>query len=340
MLLLYAAALGACCCTAGLLRWTKLLQLTRQTLQQDLASLERIFGELNQSADAARYYHHTTDRDYRLLELFNGPGMHTCLQAPQPIGRQGGGTRQPVLVHAEVRSCNAARVLEVGCGRGHCTLFLAGLCRDVQFEGIDLVKRQIDVATAAASAGAGAGGNATFRVCDVLSMETPCLEQQYDVVFGCESLCHMDTREKAARFAEVAARLLRCGGRLVIVDGFRGKNFDTCTPEQQAAMRLAEGGFKIRQMPSKALWAELCAAQGLRLVRDVDLTQEALPFWTLGWKVAHTILSLFPWAVRLLANAGSVEWQQTASNFISVTMTAHAMRWGAAEYGLLVFEKV
>ena len=61
---------------------------------------------------------------------------------------------------------------------------------------------------------------------------------------------------------------------------------------------LAESGFRIRRMTSKATWQSLAAAAGLTLVCDADLTAEALAFWTQGWKVAHVLLALLPWVLR------------------------------------------
>jgi len=93
-------------------------------------------------------------------------------------------------------------------------------------------------------------------------------------------------------------------------------------------MRLAECGFRIRRMPSKAEWVQEAKDVGLHLIRNVDLTSEALPFWTIGWRLARSILRLVPF-VRVFG---------VTDNLLSVTMTAHAMR-GAAEYGVLVFQR-
>ena len=69
-------------------------------------------------------------------------------------------------------------------------------------------------------------------------------------------------------------------------------------------------------------------AVGLHLIKNVDLTSEALPFWTTGWRLARIALRLIPF-VRYLRLSG---------NLLSVATTAHAMR-GAAEYGELVFQR-
>jgi hypothetical protein len=82
-------------------------------------------------------------------------------------------------------------------------------------------------------------------------------------------------------------------------------------------MRLAERGFQIRRMPSKAEWVQEAKEAGLHLVRSRDLTSEALPFWTTGWRAARSVLRLVP-GVRALGVG--------ADSLLAVTMTAHALR--------------
>jgi 2-polyprenyl-3-methyl-5-hydroxy-6-metoxy-1,4-benzoquinol methylase len=327
----------------GLIRYAVKSELCEITLAQDLRSVKRALGNAYDEfvakrfsrGDVRNYYTYTTDRDYWLLEKFVGPGLHSCMTAPHPIKKQGGGTRQPAFIFSEVRAVNAKRVLEVGCGRGHCSLFLAGVAQDVEFEGFDLVPRHVSVAQSdAATAGF---KNVSFAVVDVTKMIATA-SKTYDLIFGCESLCHMDDELAVEEFLQSATPLLRAGGRFVIIDGFRTSVFDELTSNQRDAMLLAESGFRIRAMPSKELWKRRCQAHGFGLVRDIDMTQEVLPFWTLGWRVARVIL-LFPFLVRLLLRS-SPQRKETVANFLSVTMTAHAMRAGSAEYGMLVFEKL
>jgi len=261
------------------------------------------------------YYDATTERDYALLELFMGSGMHTRLQ----------GVQQAAFIMHEIAEIQAERVLEVGCGKGHCSLWLARAMQDVHFSGMDLLPRHVETAIAASCD----LENTSFFQGDALHLS----DERFDIIFGVESLCHIDTPEKLWYFIQQATAKLNAGGRLVIIDGFRSPTFDIASPEQQLAMLLAESGFKIRSMPSKMDWIELCTEAGLTLVMDLDLTAQAMPFWSLGWRISRLIVGI-PYFVRWLITYRP----QTASNLLSVSMTAHAMRdSGAAEYGMLVF---
>jgi len=296
--------------------------------------VEALLGGALTAEDADRYYEETTDRDYRALGVFEGPSLHTRLCAPYPTLSHGGFTRQVVLVLAEAPT--AGRVLEVGCGRGHCTLCLAGMRAGSTFHGLDRVQRHVQASREACVRGGGYGANVEFFFGDgseflrLTSGDAP-----YDLIFGVEALCHLDTAERLKAFAVAcAARLARCGGRLVIVDGFRASS--SCDGgDAQTALCLAERAFCIRRMPSKAEWIEAAERVGLTLARDVDLTAEALPFWTRGWRVARALLRLLPW--ECLSLLRYVLPKHSAANLLAVLMVGHALRCGAVEYGMLVF---
>jgi 2-polyprenyl-3-methyl-5-hydroxy-6-metoxy-1,4-benzoquinol methylase len=330
-------------CFSGLMYYAANSELSAAELDRDISSIRVALGTAYSEFiaknfcidDVRHYYQSTTDRDYWLLERFIGPGLHSRMTAPHPVGIQGGNTRQPALVLGEVRTANARRVLEVGCGRGHCSLFLAGAAPDVVFKGVDAVQRHVDVARCDAQLGSYT--NVSFSPADMAELNFRDETKYYDVIFGCEALCHLDTEASVASFVQSAGKLLKSKGRLVIIDGFRSSTFGQCSKDYQTAMKLAESGFRIRAMPSKATWKLHCETEGFNLVKDINLTHEVLPFWTLGWRVARDVL-LFPYLIQFLLRSSPAR-KETISNLLSVSMTAHAMKGGTAEYGLLVFEK-
>ena len=296
--------------------------------RDDIHKLDSVFGpQVGTTPNVKRYYTETTDRDYRWLAWFVGGGMHTQLTAPAPIGTAGGGTRQPALVLAEVRAVDARTVLEIGCGRGYCSLFLAALCPDVMFVGIDMLPRHVKAARAEAHRMGLT--NVTFRIGHANDVTG-----QYDVVFGCEALCYLDTTERRRFFLKRLCHCLRRGGRLVIVDGFRSPTFDVCPERQRRAMQWAEWAFCIRAMPTREQWTS--AHANFEVVRELNLTSEALPFWSLGRRLARWIP---PQWVRWYARSAPRR-AETARNWAAALTVAEAMKNGAAaEYYLLVLQK-
>jgi SAM-dependent methyltransferase len=250
--------------------------------------------------DVREYYEQTTDRDYQWLETAMGPGMHTKL----------GHMTQEMLILNEIREHgDVSDVLEVGCGRGSCSLFLAeALGGKVSFTGVDLVGRHVEVAKAECCL-RDLDGIVEFVQGDVCgdwakweSATAAKKGQKYQVIFGVESLCHMDSKEKVCSFIRQASRRLSTGGRLVIVDGFRCRMWEKAGAEHKMAMRLAESGFKICRMPSKADWIRAGGDEDMTFVSSVDLTGDALPYWTFGWRLARFVLYCGEWVRWVLGN--------------------------------------
>jgi len=212
------------------------------------------------------------------------------------------------------------------------------MCPDIIFHAIDILPKHIDIAqnhqkTCALS-------NTTFSLCNATTLDIPETTHDFDLIFSVEALCHFDTPTQRHDFLTQASTRLNHNGRIVIIDGFRSPQYDCVSKQQQITMQIAENGFRIREMSSKQTWIDLTTDLNFMLVQDRDLTAEVLPFWRQGWKLAHLVLkfsSLLRW----------IDWpgkhpklRETAANFFSIATVAHAMNHrGAAEYGLLIFQK-
>ncbi len=112
---------------------------------------------------------------------------------------------------AKIKSSD--RVLDAGCGIGGSSIYVAQLA-GCNVTGISLSDRQIAKATELAVRNK-VETKVEFKMMDYCSTSFP--EENFDVVWGCESICYADSKEK---FINEAYRLLKPGGRLVIADGF------------------------------------------------------------------------------------------------------------------------
>ncbi|PNH07519.1 hypothetical protein TSOC_006021 [Tetrabaena socialis] len=320
------------------------LKPTRSRLQRDLKRLASVIplGEFLQKDYAApsvvQYYASTTFRDYKLLALATGSiAMHSLLKPARSMPYRCGHLKQLLYVVAQMGDAvHGGKVLEVGFGKGANSIFLADLFPNANFLGIDVVEEHVSYAN---DYGSTRGlTNVAFTLDDASTPSAKTMaEGPFDLIFGVESFCHLDSEEKLTGFLRFARQCLKPNGRLVIVDGYRSASFENEPEEVQHAMMLAESGFRIRAMPSKPSWQLMASTARLTLVDDVDLTPEALAFWTQGWKVAHVLLLLLPWAVRAYV-ASSLKHAETGANFVSVATTAYAMALGSAVYGVLVFK--
>jgi SAM-dependent methyltransferase len=106
----------------------------------------------------------------------------------------------------------ARRAADMGCGSGTVSRWMAAqMGREGRVDGIDIAREQIDVAQSAAAASG--AEHLHYQVGDAYEPGLP--EGVFDVVFCRLVLCHLKEPGKAIAGM---ARLLRPGGRLVLVD--------------------------------------------------------------------------------------------------------------------------
>lgn len=106
------------------------------------------------------------------------------------------------------------RVLDAGCGVGGSSLYL-GRTRACRVEGITLSSKHVNQANAKSEL-EGLSDKVHFSVNDFTSSNFP--DESFDVVWAIESVCHANEKRD---FLKEAFRVLKKGGKLVMVDFFR-----------------------------------------------------------------------------------------------------------------------
>ncbi|MGD2077797.1 MAG: class I SAM-dependent methyltransferase [Chloroflexota bacterium] len=114
----------------------------------------------------------------------------------------------PPEVIDHVARLEAGRALDLGCGYGRATIYLAGLGWDV--DGIDFIPEAIMGASERAK---DAGVYARFHICQVTDLSF--LAGPYDLAIdvGC---CHNLTSEALIRYRDHLSRLVRKGGTFLL----------------------------------------------------------------------------------------------------------------------------
>jgi SAM-dependent methyltransferase len=169
-------------------------------------------------------------------------------------------THQRILAEVPGR-----RVADLGCGVGASLFHILPQMEQPAFGlGLTISPVQAQLAHSAAQQ-RGMGAQCLIAEGDFLSV--PLKGESLDAVYSVEAFCH--ALEPASYFHE-AARLLRPGGRLVLVDDFRSER--DLSADETHWFDAFQAGWHVPGICSSLQAVEWAAAAGLRLRRDDDLS--------------------------------------------------------------------
>jgi tocopherol O-methyltransferase len=165
-----------------------------------------------------------------------------------------------------------ARLLDVGCGLGASSVYLARRHR-VRPTGITISPAQVEMARNAA---AQAHVDAEFLLMDAEAMQ---FAQPFDVLWSIESISHYYDR---GRFFLHAAQFLSPGGVFAFTDWFKRPGLTAA----QARKHIApiERGM-LCELETMDDYASYLAASGLVIERREELTQQCARTWDVGLSI-------------------------------------------------------
>jgi SAM-dependent methyltransferase len=170
---------------------------------------------------------------------------------------------QVKIIEKEVEDTHALKILELGYGRGANLYSLAKTFPQKKFIGIDLStnplkKYQIN--------------NIDFIKRDYDDLSS--LENNFDIVFAIETLCHSISLGNTLK---EAYSIMRPGAKLIIFDGYYLKDFDSLDKDTQDACQLTERGMAVNHFHKlKDLRVEIGRAD-FTIVKEVNFSDNILP---------------------------------------------------------------
>jgi len=218
----------------------------------------------------------------------------------------------------------AQEILDVGCGIGGSSLYLAERF-GATATGITLSPVQAKRATERAQS---ANISATFQVADALHM--PFADASFDFVWSMESGEHMPDKEQ---FLRECVRVLKPGGKLLMVTWCHRPTTPE-TPLTDAEKQLLEKIYEIYCLPYVISLPEYEAiAQSLPLedLRTADWSTAVAPFWDVVIDSALT-----PAAIVGLLRSG---WSTIRGAF-AMRLMKQGYQQGLIRFGLLTAQKL
>jgi tocopherol O-methyltransferase len=229
---------------------------------------------------------------------------------------------EELLQWADVQQ--ASEILDVGCGIGGSSLYLAARYR-ASATGITLSPKQASRATERARA-AGLAASTRFLVADALNM--PFADNSFDFVWSLESGEHMPDK---AKFMQELCRVVKPGGKVLMVTWcHRPTDQQPLTADEQNHLQEIYRVYCLPHVISLPEYEQIARSLPLQDIRTADWSTAVAPFWDMVIDSAFT-----PAAIVGLLFSG---WQ-TIEAALSLNLMKSGYERGLIRFGLLCATK-
>lgn len=218
-------------------------------------------------------------------------------------------------------------VLDVGCGIGGTSRYLAKTYPGAQVTGITLSPNQVKRATELAKERG--LGNVDFKVMNALEMDYP--DDSFDLVWACESGEHMPDKKA---YVEEMTRVLKPGGTLVIATWCQRDDTDApLTEEDKNRLQFLYDEWAHPFFISKEAYGKLCHETGK--LGDVTVSDWTTPTIN-SWRHSIWVGVWDPWIVVF---KGPKAWYSVMREIVTLERMHRAFADGLMEYGMIKAKK-
>lgn len=217
-----------------------------------------------------------------------------------------------------------AKILDVGCGIGGTSRYLAAKFPDAKVTGITLSEKQVARGTQMAiERGL---SNVQFNVMDALAMKFP--DDSFDLVWACESGEHMPDKEA---YVKEMVRVLKPGGTLVIATWCQrdDTSANPLSKEDRERLQFLYDEWAHPYFVSKEEYGRICS-------RTDKLQDIVVADWTAptinSWRHSIWVGVVDPWIVVF---KGPRIWYKTVREIVTLERMHRAFADGLMEYGMI-----
>jgi ubiquinone/menaquinone biosynthesis C-methylase UbiE len=159
-------------------------------------------------------------------------------------------------------------VLELGCGKGFNSIFMAKKMPAIKFSGIDITDNHLKIARSKSRY----IENLNFSYGDFHRLDFE--DSSFDLIFELESICHAhDSRQVLSE----VYRVLKKGGQFIVYDGFRQTGFESLPDNLVQAAIITEKSLAVNRFEKIDAWLEMAVQTGFQIKVKQDLSQAVLP---------------------------------------------------------------
>ena len=230
------------------------------------------------------------------------------------------------LVERYIGALKAGKVLELACGRGANSFFLATRYPHIKFFGVDYSSTQIKFAQRKKNL----PHNFFVERSDFHNLHQYS-DESFDIVFIVEALCH--SYDKKVVFSEVK-RILRRNGVFIVYDGYRLRSETECASEEKLARRLAERGMALDELD---WYGNVIKQMQSFFVKEFDEDVSIYTIPTLEHLEAHALrLMRFPIFARLCFKLFP---REVMCNFITAYLLSLGIKLKLFSYHITVLKR-
>ena len=214
-------------------------------------------------------YYHNSSTGYKFFHSKEG-SVHMALNY-DGVFDEAGYLTQAKEISSLINAKTATNILELACGKGFNSIFLAKQFPNIQFQGIDITRKHLAIANKKAKH----LENVTFSYGDFHDLEFH--DSTFDIIFELESVCYAFNLKKVL---EGVYAKLKKNGIFILYYGFRLSGFEQLPEELKKAAILSEKSMAVNSSLTIDEWLKIAVETRFKVISCENISEAIMP--TLG----------------------------------------------------------